>query len=259
MTSLKYKLLKYRIKSYCWRCKLGFVAAYICLLVLFISLGFWQLDRADQKQALLQQQSQAQTGPVLLITDTVDYQQNLRYARVTLTGKYDQNRQFLIDNQVFNKRVGYFVLTPFLPENQQISVLVNRGWIPADLDRTILPDLALQNTRHTITGQLNNFPSVGIKLAGVEIPGKGWPSVVQLVDSQVLANKLEYPLHKFQVQMDADIAEGYQRAWSSAMTTMPPEKHKAYAIQWFGFALVLTLIFIRLTVKREIDETETNS
>ena len=236
--------MNYRIGPYFWCGKLRVVAAYLCLLALFIALGFWQLGRADEKQALLQKQSRAQSGSVFTINDSLDYHQVLRYARVTLTGRYDQDKQFLVDNQVFKKRVGYFIMTPFLPERQQRSVLVNRGWVPANLDRTILPDPSLQSTKSTITGRLNNFPSVGIKLAGAEIPGAGWPSVVQLVDSQVLANKLKYPLHKFQVQLDSDMADGYQRSWPSAMQTMPPEKHKAYAMQWFSLAITLAIIFI---------------
>jgi surfeit locus 1 family protein len=249
----------YFIGPYRWRCIVPLVASYFCLLILFISAGFWQLDRADQKQILLRQQSQAQTKQAFIITDTVDYHQDMRYARVTLTGKYDQGRQFLIDNQVLNRRAGYFVMTPFLPERQQISVLVNRGWVPANLDRSILPELSIQNINVTLSGRINNFPSVGIKLAGAEMPGQGWPSLVQLVDSQQLANKLKYPLHNFQVQLSEHMADGYQRNWKSAMTRMPPEKHIAYAMQWFSFALVLTVIFVILTIKKVENESETHT
>lgn len=235
------------------------LGVYLSLLSLFIVAGFWQLDRAEEKRNLLVRQSKAQEDQRLKLSDATGYHQGLRYAGVTLSGRYDQDHQFLIDNQVLNKRVGYFVMTPFLPEHQKISVLVNRGWVPANLDRTVLPKLPLQNTQSTITGRINDFPSVGIKLAGAEIPAAGWPSVVQLVDSKVLANKLEYPLHQFQVQLDNDMADGYQRFWESALMKIPPEKHTAYAMQWFSFALVLTLIFVVLTVKRELNESETKA
>ena len=251
--------MKYRIGPYCWSCNLMLVVCYFCLVALFMYLGFWQLDRADEKRELLKQQAQAQVSSVFTITDAMKYDQDLRYARVSLTGSYDQDQQFLIDNQVLNRRVGYFVMTPFLPDHQQKAVLVNRGWIPANFDRTLLPDLSLQNIKAAITGYINNFPSVGIKLAGAEIPGEGWPSVVQVVDSQILANKLNYPLHKFQVQLDNNMRDGYQRSWKSAMKIMPPEKHRAYAMQWFTFAFILTVLFVVLNVRRGIDESETKT
>lgn len=235
------------------------LAGYVCLLGLFVSLGGWQLIRAEGKRELLAQQAEAQAGPVFTITDSMNYDQTQRYVKIRVTGEYDQKHQFLIDNQVLNRRAGYFVLTPFLPEHQQQAVLVNRGWVPANYDRNQLPDLAIQNTKAEISGRINNFPSVGLVLAGAEIPTEGWPSVVQVVDSQILANKLKYPLHKFQIQLDKDLDDGYQRTWTSAIQSIPPAKHMAYAMQWFSFALILTIIFVVMTMKREINGPETKT
>lgn len=252
--------LKFQIGPYHWHCSLTILISYACLMAVFISAGIWQLARADEKQVLLDQRKHAQVKPELEITDNTDYQQDRRYTRVTVTGQYDPKHQFLIDNQVYNKKVGYFVMTPFLPKHQQTSVLINRGWVAANLDRTIFPDLSLQNTAATVTGRLNNFPGVGIELAGAKIPSTDWPSVVQLIDSQVLANKLKYSLHKFQIQLDVNMADGYQRSWKSAMQRMPPEKHKVYALQWFAFALILTVLLVKaLKVKKETDEFKTKS
>jgi len=125
---------------------------------------------------------------------------------------------------------------------------VNRGWIPLNQDRSILPDLQINKAEAIITGRINNFPSVGIKLAGAEIPTEGWPSVVQVVDSDVLAKKLGYSLFQFQIELAKELPDGYKREWHTS-TIMQPEQHTAYAIQWFALALTLTILFIWYSFK----------
>jgi surfeit locus 1 family protein len=166
-----------------------------------------------------------------------------------VTGHYDQAHQFLIDNQINAGNAGYFVLTPFVLQGETKAVLINRGWVPLNQNRSILPDVQLEKEQTVVTGRINRFPSVGIKLAGAEIPSEGWPSVVQVVDSQVLAKKLAYSLFPFQLELDKDLPEGFKREWH-ATTVMLPEQHTAYAMQWFALAFTLTILFIWYSNKR---------
>lgn len=252
-------VMKIQLGAWRWACKSWIFAAFIAFFLFFCLLGNWQLGRAEQKRALLTQQALAQQGPEFIIDDTMIYDRDQRFKRVTLSGVYDHRKQFLVDNQVMNRRAGYFVLTPFQLARQNKAVLVNRGWLPASYDRSVLPDLSIAETRVSITGRIDNFPSVGLKLAGAEIPGEGWPSVLQHVDSGQVSTKLGYPIHEFQVQLDAEMADGYQRSWQTVLLRMPPEKHTVYALQWFSFAMVLTIIFLVLTVKRVDNESESNT
>ena len=113
-----------------------------------------------------------------------------------------------------------------------------------------MPDLPINKALTTISGRINNFPSVGIKLAGAELPTDTWPSVVQVVDSNILAKKLGYTLFQFQIELDKDLADGFKREWQTT-TVMLPEQHIAYAVQWFALALTLTIIFIWYSYKKE--------
>jgi surfeit locus 1 family protein len=140
-------------------------------------------------------------------------------------------------------------MTPFKIQGINQSVLVNRGWLALNKDRRILPDVSVSEAKRTITGRVNHFPVVGIRLAGAEIPTEGWPSVVQVADSQVLAAKLGYSLFPFQIELDKTMPEGYHREWKKN-TIMSPEKHIAYAVQWFGLALTLTVLFIGFSRKK---------
>ena len=225
--------------------------AYLCLLPLLIALGIWQLGRSEEKRLFLEQQEQGLASSEIIQLSTVieDNADALRYKKVQAAGHYDQAHQFLIDNQISAGKAGYFVLTPFVLQGEAKAVLVNRGWVPLNQNRSVLPDLQIKNEQTVVKGRINRFPSVGIKMAGAEIPTEGWPSVLQVADSEVLAKKLAYSLFSFQIELDIDQSEGFKREWQ-ATTIMLPEQHTAYAIQWFALAFTLTLLFIWYSCKR---------
>lgn len=215
-----------------------------CLLPILIALGFWQLDRAEQKRTLIAQQKRQSAAPSIQLTAaTPEDQDALRYQSVTAAGRYDGDHQFLIDNQISEGKAGYYVLTPFILEGSNKAVLVNRGWIRANQQRKILPDLKIEHNQPDISGRINLFPSVGIKLEGVDQPAEGWPSLVQVADSAKLSEKLGYPVFPFMIELDKQSPEGYRREWRE-ISVMPPEQHVAYAAQWFGLAILLALLFV---------------
>jgi surfeit locus 1 family protein len=225
------------------------VLIYLVFLIMLVSLGFWQLGRAEEKKVfLIKEQHSATKDVIKLSTNTVIDPEELRYRKTELTGKYDQKHQFLIDNQIINGKAGYFVLTPFKIDGMNKAVLVNRGWVTLNKDRRVLPEIAIALIETTLSGTINNFPSVGIRLKGAEIPTDGWPSVVQVVDIDILSKKTGYSLLPFQIELDADIRDGYIRDWKKR-TSISPEKHTAYAVQWFALAITLTILFIRLNRK----------
>ena len=224
---------------------------YLCLLPLLIALGIWQLGRSEEKRVFLEQQGQelASSEIIQLSKASEDNVDRVRYKKVQATGHYDLAHQFLIDNQISAGKPGYFVLTPFVLQGEAKAILVNRGWVPLNHDRSVLPEVQLKNQQTTVSGRINRFPSVGIKLAGAEIPTEGWPSVLQVIDTQVLAKKLAYPLFPFQIELDKNLPEGFKREWQIT-TIMLPEQHTAYAVQWFALAFALTLLFIWYSCKR---------
>lgn len=222
---------------------------YLALVTLLISLGFWQLGRADEKKIFLTKQQLSADKEVISLKSIIGADlESLRYRKVEISGRYDEEHQFLIDNQIVNGQAGYFVMTPLLVDGLKSAILVNRGWVALNKDRRVLPDVSITHQKATILGRVNNFPVVGIKLAGAEIPTDGWPSVVQVVDSDVLAGRLGYSLVPFQVELNGEMNEGYHREWRKS-AVMPPEKHIAYAVQWFGLAITLTILFIWLSTK----------
>lgn len=229
------------------------VLIYLILLSVLISLGMWQLRRFEEKSNLLFQQDRFVATQKVDLKTVQDIDQGLiRFLGVVANGYYDSDHQFLLDNQIKNGRAGYFVLTPFVMElnNKKAAVLVNRGWVSLGKDRSTLPNLIVGNERRTISGRINNFPSVGIKLSGAEVPTEGWPSVVELIDSNILAKKLGYSLLKFQIELDKGLSDGFDREWVLRTSFMKPEQHMAYAVQWFGLAFAVLVFGIWANIRK---------
>ncbi len=227
--------------------------AYLAVFILLMNLGFWQLRRAEEKQqTIIQIQKQSEVTEVdILDLMSVDPDQ-FRYRKVLATGYFDNQHQYLLDNQVYQGKTGYFVLTPFILSGSDNSILVNRGWVEALQYRSQLPAVEFPAIaeNHTIRGRINEFPSVGFKLEAAEIPTSGWPSVVQLVDSKVLSANSGYQFLPFQLEYNENSENGYVRNWKQVLP-MPAEKHQAYAMQWFALSLTWVLLFFIVHKSKE--------
>ncbi|CAG7857498.1 hypothetical protein MCAMS1_02344 [biofilm metagenome] len=227
--------------------------AYLCLLPVLLALGVWQLNRAEEKCALLTLQKQQETSETLLLTSTSpDSVNTLLYKPVTATGHYDSDHQILLDNQVYQGKAGYFVLTPFLLAPDNKAILINRGWVDLGKSRSLLPDVSVPETEITLSGRVNRFPRFGLKLADAETTINNWPAVVQTVDTTLLSKQLTYPIFSFQIELNATAPNGFIRHWHQSIR-MTPEKHVGYAVQWFLLALTLTVLFIKYGIHKNND------
>ncbi len=212
------------------------------LIPLFLSLGAWQLRRAEEKIALMELRRVHEQDPPMRLTGAQEDPEPLRYRRVQVEGDYDPAHQFLLDNQLQENRVGYHVLTPLQIRGAGVAVLVNRGWVPQGASRAELPDLALSQQVAQVSGRVEKFPSVGFKLEGAEIPASGWPSLVQVADAEQLSRRLGYRVLPYQVLLDSDQRDGYIRDWHPA--SLDPGKNRGYALQWFSFAALVAALYV---------------
>ncbi|MEH6504522.1 MAG: SURF1 family protein [Cycloclasticus sp.] len=231
--------------------KAHFILTLLAILVLglLLSLGFWQLERAQQKQDMLDLQAERIKLDPVDIESIPMSDDKLRYLPVVLSGRLDSEQQILIDNQIKQGRAGYFVLTPVKLNNNK-AVLLNRGWVPLGIDRNTLPDVKITSTEVSVVGRLDHFPSVGIELEGADVLSVGWPAVTQTIDLDKVADRLGYRVMPYQVLLNNDQADGYERNWVALQ--MGPEKHHGYAFQWFALAFTWVVIYFLLTIKKGI-------
>ena len=160
------------------------------LLALLCGLGFWQLDRAAGKE---ERKNAFESARAVVLDERALAREPYEFARVELHGRYDAAHQFLQDNRTHRGRAGYQVLTPLrTPRNG--AVLVSRGWVPADPDRTSLPDVAVPAGALRVRGTVRLPREDLLVLGETGYAGSGWPRVVQRVEIAAMQRSLGYPL-----------------------------------------------------------------
>lgn len=231
--------------------KLGPTIATIIVFPLLMSLGFWQLDRADEKRASAAAFAQGQLSPATQISkNTVAGEQAFFWKRVAGTGTY-QATSILLDNRIRDGRAGYDVLTP-LKTSDGTYVLVDRGWVAASANREQLPTIDHVNLPVPYEGNLGPAPATGITIneygGAIELFNKNIYRV-QKIELDVLAEKLSIPLISGVLYLSNESAHGYQRDWPKP--GFNPQKHEAYATQWFVMAVIVFGLFIGLNIKKK--------
>jgi cytochrome oxidase assembly protein ShyY1 len=211
-------------------------------LPLLISLGFWQLERAGEKQVMLKQW-EMQTGN---LDWPAQVDAGLEAGQpVTLSGQYDANT-WLLDNRTRDGAAGYEVLTLFRPD-QGKPLVVNRGWVLAPRTRDELPAITTPPERVVISGRLSGYPEPPVLM---ENPAQrtDWPRRVQsLKQSDVGALGLTGA--PMVLRLDGPDQPGAYRAdW--APDYMGPQTHYGYATQWFSLALALVILTVAASYRK---------
>lgn len=229
-----------RLRHYRFDWKLSLLTAL--LLPLLLSLGVWQLRRADEKLELQEQYSARQGEPPVAL-EQLDTAEDLQYRQVEFSGRYDNAHNFLLDNRIHQGQVGYELITPFVTDTERV-VLVNRGWLPQGPTRAALPALDAIEGRVTLRGSI--YVPVGTPLVLGEVAAlEGWPRVIQSLDPPAAGALAGYPdnsVFPYSVRL-ADAAPGVLvRDWP--VVSMGPERHQGYAVQWFAMALMLLGLYL---------------
>jgi len=216
----------------------------LVLLTLFVVLGRWQWHRGEAKEAVwAEYERDAASTPL----GTRAFDSVARFARIELSGAFEPARQFMLDNRSHAGQPGYEVLTPFRLEDGR-RVLVNRGWVPFTGFRDRLPDVSMSGVEPAnITGRIDDLPSGGLA-SGHAAPGGTWPMVTSFPTHDELVSALGSNLERRILLLDPQVSAGYIRDWSPP--GMPPSRHFSYAIQWWGFAAVLLVLYFGLNFRK---------
>lgn len=215
------------------------------MLPLLVSLGFWQLQRAEEKSALAQAYARQQAMPAESPARLASLEApQLAYRPALAAGRFDPERYFLLDNKTRNGRFGYEVLHVFRLDEGG-SILVNRGWIAGDPARQVLPSVAAVPEPVSITGHIYVAPGTPYLLAE-QVLTDGWPKRVQAVEMPLLERAVEAEidgsLFPYPLRLDPDQAGALDIDWQ--FINVSPAKHTGYAVQWFTMAAVLVLIYL---------------
>lgn len=223
-------------------------------IAVFISLGRWQWHRADERRAQIAAFA-AGSGGKPLVLGNLSLAEIPRYAQVQLAGRYDAAHQFLLDNISRDGRAGFEVLTPLRLADQRVAprvVMINRGWLPlVGGDRQRLPDVSLaEQTVAVVTGRVDHLPVAGLQ-TGHFAPGQSgvWPRLTSFPTPSELAEALGTPVEPGQVLLAATGANGFLRDWQPVNAGFAPERHVAYAVQWWSFAALSAIFYVVMTLR----------
>jgi len=212
----------------------------LVLILILISLGFWQLSRAHEKASLLKNFQARGSMPPASAKD-LSVLRDWRFYQLKVEGKFDEAHTFLLDNKIFNGKVGYEVYTPFKAKGVDVAILVDRGFIPLGVSRDSLPAIPKASKKEVKIQGMLNTPPLYFAFGGISENGKTqWPLRVEYINVPEIAKLLNTGLFPYVLSLDEESPGALQVKWQIA--TIDPNKHKGYAVQWFALALTLLII-----------------
>lgn len=207
------------------------------LVVQFAGLGTWQVNRGLEKRAQRE-----------LLSDEAGFAawnsgMSIRpYQALKATGNFDSQHQFLLDNIIVNSRLGYYILTPLIVDDETPALLVNRGWYEradGDFDPAAI---AVDSGPISVRGRAGSLPKAGYKAGDAVMNDSPWPRRAVYPTLDELAISLGREVQPFVLLMDPQEANGFFRHW--VPEEMGSGRHFAYALQWFAMGAVLAALLI---------------
>jgi surfeit locus 1 family protein len=210
----------------------------VALAILFINLGFWQLHRLEERRLdNTVGESRFGADPVdlgLLIDASGEEQDTLEFRRATATGVFQPDDEVLIRSQVHQGVAGFHVITPLLGEGGN-AVLVNRGWVPLDVDQVPATAAPPPEGTVTVTGWVRPTQTRGA--LGPSDPNEGRLVTMSRVDIDRIQQQVPYEIDRVYLSL-VDELDGDLPIPAATPSFDDEGPHLAYAIQWFSFALI---------------------
>lgn len=218
------------------------IAITACLATaLTVSLGFWQLRRAAQKEALAAQMAAGASGPSVASSSVITGKasEQLLHQMVNLRGQWVVDKTVYLDNRQMQAKAGFYVLTPLRLEGSDAVVMVQRGWIPRNfVERDRLPEVQTTSGPAEITGRIALPPSKLYEPGAASTgPIRQNLDLQQFQKESGLALRTDLSI----VQIGA-ASEGLLREWPAI--NIGVEKHYGYAVQWFALTALIVGLFV---------------
>jgi surfeit locus 1 family protein len=228
-----------------------FFLTVFCLILFgaFLSLGIWQVNRAEEKdlqQHVIEKRSEQ---PSISLNQLAT--RNLTpYTKATATGKYRESEQFLLDNIIHNGKPGFYVITPFEIEGTDDIILVNRGWVAQQRKRLNLPRTTIKPDQQTLHGTLAKPRSKPVILGNIDSPISDTPPLWYYMDAEHFEKTVGYSVLPLILRLDATSDATSNTTLGSQLIRQWPKfeaktgMHIGYAIQWFVFALFVLIALL---------------
>lgn len=222
--------------------------AFLPMFALLAGLGTWQAQRGLIKTRLQAVMDASVAQPAQPLSRDTAPATDTQAPHASAQGRYIATQQLLLDNQGHEGAPGYHVWTPLRLDDGSL-LIVDRGWVPQAGDRRQLPVVTVDQSSRQVSGLWRPLPQPGMRLGAFDCKPGNWPRVVQYPRSADLHCLYgEAPLAGL-LLLDPAVADAYVRDWR-VNAGLPPQRHYAYAAQWYAFAATLLFFFIKLNLRR---------
>lgn len=217
----------------------------LSLFLFLVKLGFWQLSRAEEKELWQTQLTTRQAADSLSYAELLSLPEaeSLTGYRLTVSAHPLAEQVFLLDNQVFNGKVGYLALQLMEVSPDRPWLLVELGFVPATADRASLPAIKPITMTQSLTGRLYQKQSNPMSSALMAEPG--WPKRIQNLNVGEMSDLVNRPIAVAVLQPEKIKGIDLPHPWKPI--PLSAQKHRGYALQWFSMAFafaILVLFFI---------------
>ena len=221
--------------------------AGLVLALAFLSLGRWQLGREGEKRALLAAAEAALAAAPEPLADALA-DAGTAPRRVAGRVRFLETPPLWLDNQRRGERVGVKQYCAATAADGQ-ALLLDLGWLPLAADRQ-LPAQPCPGGELQASGLLVPPPAAGLALGEglARQPDGQWLAL--RLEPQAVAAAWSLPgLAPLVLRLDPALPVGHPRDLDLLPNTLPPEKHRGYALQWFGLAAT-TFVFVLILMLR---------
>ena len=228
-----------------------FTILIVLSMVLFVRLGFWQLDRLEQKRTYNATMAERwRQDPFDLNAEQLPQSlDNLEFRRITADGYFDYASQIILKSQIYYDAPGIALVTPFVFADGR-AVLVARGWVPAD---QASPQAIAQLEEPA------GAPVIGL-IKPSQAPPNGQPSTPPAtpqsewfrIDIPAIQAQMPYALEPAWIQQLPETGRPIDKLpIREEPMALDEGNHMSYAVQWFSFALIAGFGYIMFVRYRE--------
>lgn len=243
--AIEYSVGRYRIRINIW-----FLIIFLLVQTLLNELGFWQLERAKEKQLRIVQLAKGSDSVVTDISQ-ISAEKVEQFQTVELALEPLKSVVLLLDNKINNKRPGYHVINIAKEVHSGKYLLVNRGWLFAGLDRNQFPEIEMPAQNWQVKARVYPIVDAAISTTSAEIEFSGDRLRLPVLDQKIkteLEAKLKLPLESYLLRLTPESEGALKIDW--VWTNMSPEKHLGYAFQWFALAFTFLIISVFVSIKK---------
>ncbi len=207
--------------------KFLFSVFVIFFILVFVSLGTWQIIRLNWKNNLIFEIENSLKNPPVELSN-INHE---NYLRVKTSGDIDFEKQIYLYNLNENGTPGFEVINP-LSVNQK-NYLINRGWIP--FEKKGMQEINEFDEKN-IVGTLKLQGRKNIFKPDNDIEKNYWFSL----DREDIMKFTGKEFSKYIIYLNGD----YKFPKPKKITANISNNHKKYAITWFSLAISILLLYL---------------